>query len=141
MGVLAVPTSPYFHVGNTNILWVSLFWWCRHIQIDFHTFHFSFLLTFCTCFFFSFLLTFCTFHFSFLLTFCTCFFSLPANFLHLLFSFLLTFCTCFFPFFIYFLEPTIYFLEPTIYCLFTSLTYMFNTFATTTWLLKPLSVL
>ncbi len=60
--ILAVPTSPYFHVGNTNILWVSLFWWCRHIQIDFHTFHFPFLLTFCT------------FHFSFLLTFCTCFF-------------------------------------------------------------------
>ncbi len=54
-----------------------------------------------------------------------------SHFLHLLF----------FPFFIYFLEPTIYFLEPTIYCLFTSLTYMFNTFATTTWLLKPLSVL
>ncbi len=27
---LAVPTSPYFHVGNTNILWVSRFWWCRH---------------------------------------------------------------------------------------------------------------
>ncbi len=63
---------------------------------------FSFLLTFCTCFFFlpanflhllffSFLLTFCTcFFFSFLLTFCTCFFFLPANFLHLLFfSFLL----------------------------------------------------
>ncbi len=48
---LAVPASPYFHVGNTNILWVSRFWWCRHIQIDFHTFHFSFLLTFCTCFF------------------------------------------------------------------------------------------
>ncbi len=23
-----------------NILWVSRFWWCRHIQIDFHTFHF-----------------------------------------------------------------------------------------------------
>ncbi len=79
-------------------------------------------------------------------------FFLPANFLHLLFSFLqtfctfhfsflLTFCTCFFPFFVYFLEPTIYFLEPTIYCLFTFLTYMFNTFATTTWLLKPLSVL
>ncbi len=43
-------------------------------------------------------------------------FFLPANFLHLLsFSF-------------------IYFLEPTIYCLFTFLTYMFNTFATTTWL-------
>ncbi len=104
MGVLAVPTSPYFHVGNTNILWVSLFWWCRHIQIDFHTFHFSFLLTFCT-FHFSFLLTFCTFHFSFLLTFCTFHFS----------SFL-------------------YFLEPTIYCLFTFLTYIFNTFATTTWL-------
>ncbi len=82
-----------FHVGNTNILWVSRFWWCRHIQIDFHTFHFSFLLTFCTCFF-SFLLTFCTFHFS---------------------SFF-------------------YFLEPTIYCLFTFLTYIFNTFATTTWL-------
>ncbi len=38
---------------------ISRFWWCRHIQIDFHTFHFSFLLTFCTCFFF-----------------------LPANFLH-----------------------------------------------------------
>ncbi len=94
---LAVPASPYFHVGNTNILWVIRFWWCRHIQIDFHTFHFSFLLTFCTCFFF--------------------------------------------PFFIYFLEPTIYFLEPTIYCLFTFLTYLFNTFATTTWLLKPLSVL
>ncbi len=86
---LAVPASPYFHVGNTNILWVIRFWSCRHIQIDFHTFHFSFLLTFCTCFF-----------------------SLPANFL-----------------------------EPTIYCLFTFLTYMFNTFATTTWLLKPLSVL
>ncbi len=62
---LAVPASPYFHVGNTNILWVIRFWSCRHIQIDFHTFHFSFLLTFCTCFF-SFLLTFCTFHFSFL---------------------------------------------------------------------------
>ncbi len=46
---------------------ISRFWWCRHIQIDFHTFHFSFLLTFCT------------FHFSFLLTFCTCFFFfLPA---------------------------------------------------------------
>ncbi len=30
---------------------ISRFWWCRHIQIDFHTFHFSFLLTFCTCFF------------------------------------------------------------------------------------------
>ncbi len=103
MGVLAVPTSPYFHVGNTNILWVSRFWWCRHIQIDFHTFHFSFLLTFCTCFFFPFLLTFCTCFFPFLLTFC--------------------------------------FLQPTIYCLFTFLTYMFNTFATTTWLLKPLSVL
>ncbi len=58
-------------------------------------------------------------------------FFLPANFLHLLF----------FPSFVYFLEPTIYFLEPTIYCLFTFLTYMFNTFATTTWLLKPLSVL
>ncbi len=43
-------------------------------------------------------------------------FFLPANFLHLL-SFSL-----------------IYFLEPTIYCLFTFLTYMFNTFATTTWL-------
>ncbi len=57
-------------------------------------------------------------------------FFLPANFLHLLF---------FLP--VYFLEPTIYFLEPTIYCLFTFLTYMFNTFATTTWLLKPLSVL
>ncbi len=70
---LAVPTSPYFHVGNTNILWVSRFWWCRHIQIDFRTFHFSFLLTFCTCFFF-FLLTFCTCFFPFLLTFCTCFF-------------------------------------------------------------------
>ncbi len=54
---LAVPASPYFHVGNTNILWVIRFWSCRHIQIDFHTFHFSFLLTFCTCFF-SFLLTF-----------------------------------------------------------------------------------
>ncbi len=52
--ILAVPASPYFHVGNTNILWVSRFWWCRHIQIDFHTFHFPFLLTFCT------------FHFSFL---------------------------------------------------------------------------
>ncbi len=64
--ILAVPASPYFHVGNTNILWVSRFWWCRHIQIDFHTFHFSFLLTFCT-FHFSFLLTFCTFHFSCLL--------------------------------------------------------------------------
>ncbi len=25
---LAVPTSPHFHVGNTNI--VSRFWWCRH---------------------------------------------------------------------------------------------------------------
>ncbi len=49
---LAVPASPYFHVGNTNILWVIRFWSCRHIQIDFHTFHFSFLLTFCTCFFF-----------------------------------------------------------------------------------------
>ncbi len=49
--ILAVPASPYFHVGNTNILWVSRFWWCRHIQIDFHTFHFPFLLTFCTCFF------------------------------------------------------------------------------------------
>ncbi len=48
---LAVPASPYFHVGNTNILWVIRFWSCRHIQIDFHTFHFSFLLTFCTCFF------------------------------------------------------------------------------------------
>ncbi len=36
--ILAVPASPYFHVGNTNILWVSRFWWCRHIQIDFHTF-------------------------------------------------------------------------------------------------------
>ncbi len=48
-------------------------------------FSFSFLLTFCTCFFLS-------------ATFCTYFFSLPANFLHLLFSFLLTFCTCFFSF-------------------------------------------
>ncbi len=48
---LAVPASPYFHVGNTNILWVIRFWSCRHIQIDFHTFHFPFLLTFCTCFF------------------------------------------------------------------------------------------
>ncbi len=51
-------------------------------------------------------------------------FSLPAN----------SFCTFHFSSFIYFLEPTIYFLEPTIYCLFTFLTYMFNTFATTTWL-------
>ncbi len=65
--ILAVPASPYFHVGNTNILWVSRFWWCRHIQIDFHTFHFSFLLTFCTCFF------------PFLLTFCTCFLSLLST--------------------------------------------------------------
>ncbi len=109
--ILAVPASPYFHVGNTNILWVSRFWWCRHIQIDFHTFHFSFLLTFCTCFL------------SLSANFLHLLFFLPANFLHLLF----------FPS-IYFLEPTIYFLEPTIYCLFTSLTYMFNTFATTTWL-------
>ncbi len=23
-------SSPYFHVGNTNILWISRFWWCRH---------------------------------------------------------------------------------------------------------------
>ncbi len=53
-------------------------------------------------------------------------FFLPANFLHLLF----------FPSFVYFLEPTIYFLEPTIYCLFTFLTYMFNTFATTTWFVE-----
>ncbi len=68
-GCFAVPASPYFHVGNTNILWVIRFWSCRHIQIDFHTFHFSFLLTFCTCFFFFFLLTFCTCFFSFLLTF------------------------------------------------------------------------
>ncbi len=52
--ILAVPASPDFHVGNTNILWVSRFWWCRHIQIDFHTFHFSFLLTFCTFLFFFF---------------------------------------------------------------------------------------
>ncbi len=59
-------------------------------------------------------------HFSFLLpaNFLHFSFFLPANFLHLLFSFLLTFC----------------FLQPTIYCLFTSFTYMFNTFATTTWL-------
>ncbi len=72
-------------------------------------------------------------HFSFFLpaNFLHLLFFLPANFLHLLF----------FPSFVYFLEPTIYFLEPTIYCLFTFLTYMFNTFATTTWLLKPLSVL
>ncbi len=64
-------------------------------------------------------------------------FFLPANFLHLLFFFfLLTFCTFHFFFFL-----PIYFLEPTIYFLFTFLTYMFNTFATTTWLLKPLSVL
>ncbi len=27
---LAVPDSPHFHVGNTNILWVSRLWWCRH---------------------------------------------------------------------------------------------------------------
>ncbi len=70
-------------------------------------------------------------------------FSLPANFLHLLFFFLpanFLHLLFFFPS-CYFLEPTIYFLEPTIYCLFTFLTYMFNTFATTTWLLKPLSVL
>ncbi len=36
--------------------------------------------------------------FSFLLTFCTCFFPF-CNFLHLFFSFLQTFCTCFFFFF------------------------------------------
>ncbi len=53
---LAVPASPYFHVGNTNILWVSRFWWCRHIQIDFHTFHFSFLLTLSALAFFLFYL-------------------------------------------------------------------------------------
>ncbi len=23
-------SSPYFHVGNTNILRISRFWWCRH---------------------------------------------------------------------------------------------------------------
>ncbi len=131
MGVLAVPASPYFHVGNTNILWVIRFWSCRHIQIDFHTFHFSFLLTFCTCFFslpanFLHLL-----FFPFLLTFCTCFFFLPANFLHLLFfPFLLTFLS----------QPsTSLSQQSTVYSHF--LTYMFNTFATTTWLLKPLSVL
>ncbi len=70
------------------------------------------------------------FHFSLLLTFCTCFFSLPANFLPCFFSLPANFLHLAFFFFIYFLEPTIYFLEPTIYCLFTSLTYMFNTFAT-----------
>ncbi len=113
--ILAVPASPYFHVGNTNILWVSRFWWCRHIQIDFHTFHFPFLLTFWT-FHFSFLLTFCTFHFSFLLTFCTCFF-----------SFLLTFCTCFFSL----LSTSLS--QPSTVCSH-SLHTFFNTFATTTWL-------
>ncbi len=41
-----------FHVGNTNILWVSRFWWCRHIQIDFHTFHFSFPANFLHLLFF-----------------------------------------------------------------------------------------
>ncbi len=99
-----------------------------------HLLFFSFLLTFCTCFFFLpanflhllFFLPANFLHFSFFLpaNFLHLLFILPANFLHLLF----------FPSFIYFLEPTIYFLEPTIYCLFTFLTYIFNSFATTTWL-------
>ncbi len=105
---LAVPASPYFHVGNTNILWVIRLWWCRHIQIDFHTFHFSFLLTFYTCFFF-----------------------LPANFLHLLFFFLPATSLS---------QPSTSFSQQSTVCSH-FLTYMFNTFATTTWLLKPLSVL
>ncbi len=66
---LAVPASPYFHVGNKHTVGQSV------LVVQTHTnrlSHFSFSLPA------NFL------HFSFFL---------PANFLHLLFSFLLTFCT------------------------------------------------